>query len=493
MKIQFCGAAREVTGSCHLLTLDDGFTILLDCGLYQGRSASMKDFNENWLFNPADINCLVLSHAHIDHSGRLPKLVKDGFNQTIYATHATRELVNIMLLDSAGIQERDAEYDNKKAIKKGREADAEPLYTTEDVRSTMKLFASFNYEHWFQVHENVEVLFTDAGHILGSASVTLKITEGGKTTVVGFTGDIGRPNRPILNDPQPMPPCDILLCESTYGDRLHEEAPEETERFLQIIKKTCLEKQGKVIIPAFSVGRTQEIVYILDKLVEAKRLPSIPVYVDSPLAVNATQVFINHPECFDSHLHEYILKDPNPFGFQNLKFIRETEDSKKLNTSDEPCIIISSSGMANAGRVKHHLANNVENWRTTVLIVGYASPDSPAGQLRNGNKLVRFFGDMKKINCDVEVMDSFSAHGDYKEMLQFLDNQKGSLKKLFLVHGDFDTQIVFKKYLNDNGFPRVEIPELDEVVELTEDRLKETPQYFLPKNATNDVQVEQGE
>ncbi len=493
MKIQFCGAAREVTGSCHLLTLDSGFTILLDCGLYQGRSASMKDFNENWLFNPADINCMVLSHAHIDHSGRLPKLVKDGFNQTIFSTHATRELVNIMLLDSAGIQERDAEYDNKRALKRGDEADTEPLYTTEDVRSTMKLFASFNYAYWFPIHENVEAMFTDAGHILGSATVTLKITEGGKTTLIGFSGDIGRPNRPILNDPQPMPPCDILLCESTYGDRLHIEAPEETERFLQIIKKTCVEKQGKIIIPAFSVGRTQEIVYILDKLVEAKRLPPIPVYVDSPLGVNATQVFINHPECFDSNLHEYMLHDPNPFGFQNLKFIRKTEDSKQLNTSVEPCIIISASGMANAGRVKHHLANNVENWRTTVLIVGYASPDSPAGQLRNGNKVVRFFGEMKKINCDVEVMDSFSAHGDYKEMLQFLDNQKGSLKKLFLVHGDFDTQIIFKKYLNDNGFPRIEIPELGEVVELTEERLKETPQYFLPKNHDNDNQAEQGE
>ena len=493
MKIQFCGAAREVTGSCHLLTLDDGFTILLDCGLYQGRSALMKEFNDNWLFNPADINCMVLSHAHIDHSGRLPKLVKDGYNQTIYSTHATRELVNIMLLDSAGIQERDAEYDNKRAITRGQNADSEPLYTSEDVRSTMKLFASFNYDYWFPIHENVEVLFCDAGHILGSASVTLKITEGGKTTVIGFTGDIGRPNRPILKDPQPMPQCDVLLCESTYGDRLHEEAPEEIERFLKIVQKTCIEKRGKLIIPAFSVGRTQEIVYILDKLVEAKRLPPVPVYVDSPLGVSATQIFINHPECFDSNLHEYMLKDPNPFGFQNLTFIRKTEDSKKLNTSDQPCIIISASGMANAGRVKHHLANNVEDWRTTVLIVGYATPDSPAGQLRNGNKAVRFFGDMKKINCDVEVMDSFSAHGDYKEMLQFIDNQKVGLKKLFLVHGDFDTQIIFKKYLNDNGFPRIEIPELGEVVELTEDRLRTTPQYFLPKKADNDNQVEQGE
>lgn len=493
MKIQFCGAAREVTGSCHLLTLEDGFTILLDCGLYQGRSALMKDFNENWLFNPAEINCMILSHAHIDHSGRIPKLVKDGFCQTIFSTHATRELANIMLLDSAGIQERDAEFDNKKAVKRGAKPEAEPLYTDENVREAMKLFASYNYDHWFSIHPNVEVLFSDAGHILGSASVTLKITEGGKTTTFGFTADIGRPNRPILNDPQPMPECDILLCESTYGDRLHEEAPEEVNRFLKIVENTCVEKRGKLIIPAFSVGRTQEIVYILDKLVEAKKLPPIPVYVDSPLAVDATQVFINHPECFDGDLHEYMLKDPNPFGFQNLTFIRDTEGSKKLNTSDEPCIIISSSGMANAGRVKHHLANNLENWRTTVLIVGYASPDSPAGMLRSGAKLIRFFGEMKKVNCDVEIMDSFSAHGDYEEMVHFIENQKGGLKKLFLVHGDFDTQIVFKKYLNENGFPRVEIPELGEVVELTEDRLKTTPQYFLPKKGKDENHVEQGE
>lgn len=492
MKIQFCGAAREVTGSCHLLTLDDGFTILLDCGLYQGRSALMKDFNEKWLFNPAEINCMILSHAHIDHAGRIPKLVKDGFRQTIFSTHATRELANIMLLDSARIQESDAEYKNKKNTKSGHNTEEEPLYTTDDVRTTVKLFASYNYNYWFSIHPNIEVMFTDAGHILGSASVTLKITEGGKTTVFGFSGDIGRPNRPILNDPQPMPLCDILLCESTYGDRLHESAPEETEHFLKIIENTCVEKRGKLIIPAFSVGRTQEVVYILDKLVEAKRLPSIPVYVDSPLAVSATQVFINHPECFDGELHEFMLHDPNPFGFQNLNFIHDTEASKQLNTSDEPCIIIASSGMANAGRVKHHIANNIEKPSTTILIVGYASPDSPAGQLRNGAKTIRLFGEVKKVNCDVEIMDSFSAHADYKEIQQFLDNQKAGLKKLFLVHGDFDTQIVFKKYLNDNGFPRVEIPELGETVELTEDRLKTTPQYSLSK--TNDeIQVEQGE
>jgi metallo-beta-lactamase family protein len=488
MTIQFCGAAREVTGSCHLLTLDDGFKILLDCGLYQGRSALMKDFNDRWLFNPAEINCMILSHAHIDHAGRVPKLVKDGFNQTIYATHATRELAAIMLLDSARIQESDAEFKNKKAKKQ----EETPLYTTENAREAMKLFASFGYNVWFSIHPNVEIMFTDAGHILGSASVTLKITEGGKTTTFGFSGDIGRPNRPILNDPQPMPPCDILLCESTYGDKLHQAAPEETDRFLQILKHTCIEKRGKVIIPAFSVGRTQEVIYILDKLVETKQLPAIPVYVDSPLAVNATQVFINHPECFDNEVHDFMLRDPNPFGFQSLVFIQDTEGSKKLNSSDEPCIIIASSGMANAGRVKHHIANNIEKARTTILIVGYASPDSPAGQLRNGVKTINLFGETKRVNCDVEVMDSFSAHADYNEIYHFLENQKAGLQKLFLVHGDYETQIIFKKFLNENGFPRVEIPELNEVVELTADRLETTPQYFSSKTK-DEKQVEQGE
>ena len=492
MTIQFCGAAREVTGSCHLLTLDNGYKILLDCGLYQGRNALMKDFNEKWLFNPAEIDCMVLSHAHIDHTGRIPKLVKDGFNKTIFSTHATRELANIMLLDSAGLQENDAKFSNKKALQRGQPANEEPLYTVNDAREAVKLFASFNYNQWFTIHENVEVLFTDAGHILGSASVTLKITEGGKTTTFGFTADIGRPNRPILNDPQPMPPCDILLCESTYGDRLHKAAPEETDRFLQILKHTCLEKRGKVIIPAFSIGRTQEIIYILDKLVESKQLPLIPVYIDSPLAMSATQIFVNHPECFDPELHNFMLKDPNPFGFQNLNFVRDTEGSKKLNTSNEPCIIIASSGMANAGRVKHHIANNIEKTSTTILIVGYASPDSPAGQLRNGAKTINLFGEEKHVNCAVEIMDSFSAHGDYKEMYQFIDNQKVSLKKLFLVHGDFETQIIFKKFLNDNGFPRVEIPALGEIIELTEARLQTTPQYFSEKTHT-EKQVEQGE
>lgn len=486
MKIKFCGAAREVTGSCHLITLDDGFTILLDCGLYQGRNEAMADFNEKWLFEPSKIDCLLLSHAHIDHTGRLPKLVKDGFNKTIYATHATRDLSGLMLLDSAKIQENDAEYDKKRAKKQGKTSESEALYTVEDARQTLQLFAGYNYNVWFKIKENVDVMFTDAGHILGSASISIKITEGSKITRLGFTADIGRPNRPILRDPQPMPPCDILLCESTYGDRLHHAAPEETTRFQAIIEATCVKKRGKLIIPAFSVGRTQEVVYILDKLVEAGKLPPIPVYVDSPLAVEATTVFVNHPECFDDEVHDYLMQDPNPFGFRNLNFVRDTEGSKKLNSSQEPCIIIASSGMANAGRVKHHIANNIENPATTILIVGYASANTPAGQLRDGAKTIELFGKDLTVRADVEVMDSFSAHGDYNEILQMIDNQIDSCKNLFLVHGDYAVQQVFQDFLHKNKFESVSIPALGDEVEFDENFkaiwLKETPQYQAIKS-----------
>ena len=467
MKIKFCGAAREVTGSCHLVTLDSGFTLLLDCGLYQGNSPQLANFNNEWLFNPADIDCMILSHAHIDHTGKIPKLVKDGYKNIINFTHATRGLCAIMLLDSAGIQERDAEFDNKRAEKSGQKADAEPLYTTEDVQQAMKQFASFGYNRWVRIHPQVEMVFTDAGHILGSACVTLKITEGGKTTMLGFTADIGRPNRPILNDPQPMPLVDYLLCESTYGDRLHGVEPEELTRFLKIITDTCIDKRGKVIIPAFSVGRTQEIVYMLDKLANEGLLPRIPVYVDSPLAVDATDVFIDHPECFDEQMHKYMVKDPNPFGFKDLIYIRKVEDSKALNDSIQPCIIISSSGMANAGRVKHHIYNNLENPRNTILLVGYASPNTPAGQLRDGAKYLRLFGDTKMVNARIEIMDSFSAHADYKEILQFIDNQKNRVKNIFLVHGDYEVQQIFQKTLNNADFHNVAIPALGEEVEIS--------------------------
>ncbi|MGB1216861.1 MAG: MBL fold metallo-hydrolase, partial [Saprospiraceae bacterium] len=278
MKVQFCGAAQQVTGSSHLITLSDGYKILLDCGIYQGRDDEMKDFNENWLFKPSEIDCLILSHAHIDHTGRVPKLVKDGFRGTILCTHATRSLCSIMLMDSAKIQERDAHYHNKKNKDK-----KEPLYNTKDALETMRQFTGLSYERWHYVHDGVRLMFRDAGHILGSSSVTLEVEENDKKIRFGFTGDIGRPERPILRDPQPMPKVDYLICESTYGNKEHEARPKEHEKFLSIIKEVCVENQGKLLIPAFSVGRTQEIVHMLDKMHNEGVLPKIPVYVDSPL------------------------------------------------------------------------------------------------------------------------------------------------------------------------------------------------------------------
>ncbi len=469
MKIKFCGAAREVTGSSHLITLDDGFCILLDCGLYQGgdeeeQGHAMEDFNRKWQFNPEKIDCLVLSHAHIDHSGRIPKLVADGFRGRIYATNATRDLCGIMLLDSARIQEYDAEYQNKKLRR--NEPEVQPLYVPEDVRRTMRQFASYNYDQWFFIHPNVRVMFRDAGHILGSANVTLEIQENGRTVRFGFTGDIGRPNRPILEDPTPMPEVDYLICESTYGDREHESAPGEAAHLARVVQHTCVEKKGKLIIPAFSVGRTQELVYMLDKLHHAGQLPKVPVFVDSPLAVNATEVFVNHPECFDSEVHQYMMENEDPFGFNGLTYIRSVEGSKQLNAMQKPAIIISASGMMNAGRIRHHLFNGIENKRNTFLIVGYCSPETPGGRLREGAKSLRVFGQNLQVLADVEIMDSFSAHGDRVEMLDFIRNQQQSVKKIWLVHGTLDRQEKWRDYLRQNGFPNVAIPELGQEEQL---------------------------
>lgn len=473
MKLTFCGAAKHVTGSSHLITLDNGYKILLDCGLYQGYADEMEGFNSSWrYFNPLEIDCLVLSHAHIDHSGRIPKLVKDGFDGCIYSTHATRSLCAIMLLDSAKIQERDAEYHNKKELKKKKKKKntktnlVEPLYVTEDAKEAINMFVGFSYERWNKIADGVEVMFRDAGHILGSASVTLRITEGGKTTMLGFTGDIGRPDRPILRDPKQMPAVDYLISESTYGDKEHEDKPAQEDMFLKIIKETCLEKKGKLIVPAFSVGRTQEIVYMLDQMEHAGKLPKIPVYVDSPLAVNATQVFGSHPECFDNDLNEYLLINDDPFGFNSLSYVHEVAESKALNASQEPCIIISSSGMMNAGRIRHHLFNSLADKKNTLLIVGYCSPNTAGGIIKAGAEKIKLFGEWIDINADVKTMDSFSAHGDRKEMLNFMDNQKASLKKLFLVHGEEDTQLHFKSYLNENGLNEIEIPNLGDEFEL---------------------------
>jgi metallo-beta-lactamase family protein len=466
MKIQFCGAARTVTGSKHLITASDGTKILLDCGFFQGHGAETDSLNRTFLFDPASIDFLVLSHAHIDHSGNIPNLVKQGFRGPIICTGATADLCRIMLTDSAHIQENDIKYINKHRLKRGEEL-LKPLYSVKDVEKCISLFVKVPYDQLYTVYENLKVKFTDSGHILGSAAVNLELTENGLTKKICFTGDIGRYNGSILKDPQPFPQADYLITESTYGDRLHGDGTYSLEELFNAVFNTCITKKGKLIIPAFSLGRTQELVYALDQLSNKGMLPKINVYVDSPLSVNATSIMRNHPECFNEDILEYMKKDDNPFGFANLIYVQDVEESKHLNDSKEPCIIISASGMADAGRIKHHLKNNIENPNNTVLMVGYAEPNSLGGKLRSGQKIVKIFGQEYKVNADVVVIDSYSAHGDYLEMLRYFECQdKTKTNQVFLVHGEYETQLIWKEKLLDAGFKHITIPALGDIIEI---------------------------
>jgi metallo-beta-lactamase family protein len=439
MEIRFCGAARTVTGSCHLLTLDDGYKILLDCGLYQGRDEEFEDFNANWMFDPGDIDCMVLSHAHIDHCGRIPRLVKDGYKREIICTSATRDLAAVMLIDSAKIQESDAYYQNRRSKKKGLPASAKPLYTNEDACDSLQSFVGISYGAWHFIRPGLSVILKDSGHIFGSASVTLRIERQGEEPLyLGFSGDIGRPDRPILKDPQPMEELDYLICESTYGGERHNQLPQDVEDLLTVIRETCVENGGKLLIPAFSVGRTQELVHTLDKLENEGRLPQVPVYVDSPMAVNATEVFRLHPECFDREIMDYMLDDPNPFRFNDLKYIRRTDESKELNYLQGPAIIISASGMMTGGRIIHHLYNHIEDPKNTILIVGFCAPHTLGARIRRGDKKIRIFGQELRVRAKVKIMDSYSAHGDEPEMLEYLSSlSRDKLKRIFLVHGTY--------------------------------------------------------
>jgi metallo-beta-lactamase family protein len=370
-----------------------------------------------------------------------------------------------MLMDSAKIQVKDSEYFNKKRQKR-HEEEIDPLYTPEDVEPVLALFKMVNYENWHAIDKEISFLFRDAGHILGSASVTLKIhTKHEGDILLGFTGDVGRPKRPILKDPIPMPECDYLITESTYGGRRHEASPEDVNHLLDVIYETCIRNGGKVIIPAFSVGRTQEIVYMLNNLWNEKRLPKIPVYVDSPLSVNVTGIYAKHPECYDQEIREIMKRDPNPFGFQCLEFITDTQDSKELNTSKEPCIIISASGMAESGRIVHHIKHQIENASSTILIVGYASEHSLAGRLRKKPDFVKIFGQEHRVNARIEIMDSFSAHGDEEELVQFLSNQnRKRLKNIFLVHGEEEGLQAFSTRLQKEGFSQTTIPAYSDII-----------------------------
>ena len=466
MKITFHGAANTVTGSKHLITLEDGRTILLDCGMFQGHGVDADKLNNRWGFDPHKIDFLVLSHAHIDHSGLIPKLVKDGFRGKIFATPATYDLCEIMLEDSAHIQEYDVFYINKRRKKQGKPL-LEPLYEAKDVQPALDKFHTVNYNKPYEIDKGILLTYTDAGHIIGSAAVHLDIQDFSKSYKITFTGDIGRYNNKILKSPEPFRQAEYIITESTYGDILHKESTLTEQRLLDIVKRTCIEKKGKLIIPAFSVGRTQEMVNMLNNLQFENKLPAIKVYVDSPLSTDATNIYKKHKECFNEDILEYMEQDPTPFGFKNLNYLHDVEESKKLNFSEEPCIIISASGMADAGRVKHHIANNVSNAKNTILIVGWCSPNSLGRKLLRGDKEVRIFGETHAVNAEVLVMNEFSAHGDYAEMLRYLSCQNpNEVKQLFLVHGDDDVLPQWEKRLQDAGFNNIATPQLHETFEL---------------------------
>ncbi|NCI51449.1 MBL fold metallo-hydrolase [Sediminibacterium roseum] len=463
MQLSFHGAARTVTGSKHLLTLNNGKQVLLDCGLFQGMGKDTDALNASFGFDPRSVSCLVLSHAHIDHSGLIPKLVKEGFNGPIYATPATKELAAILLEDSAHIQRDDTRFINKRRARQGLPP-YEPLYDIDDAVRALDLFKSMNYDEWTKIEEGVEVLFTDAGHIIGSAAVHLKIEEAGKTTSLSFSGDVGRYNDAILRAPATFPQADYIILESTYGNRLHDDVTGTTDHFHEWIVKTCIQKKGKLIIPAFSVGRTQELLFTLNQLELEKRLPQIPVYVDSPLSREATELVKAYPQYFNQTIQEIMRTDSDPFDFKGLTFIKTVDESKRLNELPQPCIIISASGMADAGRVKHHIMNNISDERNTILMVGYCEPRSLGGRLMNGAKEVKIFGEQYKVIAEVGQMRSMSAHGDYDDLCQFIKGQ--SPRKIFLVHGEYDVQQEFAKRLRSKGYRAVEIPEQHAVTNL---------------------------
>lgn len=459
MKIAFHGAARTVTGSKHLLTLKNSKKILLDCGLFQGGKESFV-LNQEFGFDPKEVNAMILSHAHIDHSGLIPKLVKEGFKGPIFCSIATLDMATILLRDSAKIQEDDTKYMNKSRKEKHLPF-LEPLYTVEDVESALPFLVPMKMDVYFDVLEGVKCMLTEAGHILGSNIVNLKITEDKKERHLCFTGDIGRYNDPILKSPAPFPQAEIIICESTYGDTLHDDLAISDTLLIDEITNTCIQKRGKLLIPSFSVGRTQEIVYALNRLDIENKLPNIKFYVDSPLSYLATEVTRKHKECFNKSLLKFMEKDKDPFEFKNLHFITEIEESKALNSSKEPCVIISASGMADAGRIKHHIANNINNAKNTILIVGYCEPNSLGARLQTNAPQVKIFGQYYDKNAEIKKIKSFSAHADYSDIFQFLSCQDPLLvDKFFIVHGEYDVQLNFKKKLLKKGFDFIEIPEI---------------------------------
>ena len=466
MKISFHGAARTVTGSKHLVQLDNGENFLLDCGLFQGMGRDTDSLNASFGFDASKVNFVILSHAHIDHSGLLPKLAKEGFKGNIYCTPATKALVEILLEDSAMIQRDDAKYGNKRRARQGL-APIEPLYDMDDVNIVLPLLTIVEYNQPTKISNSVELLFTDAGHIIGSAAVSLKIKEGKETKTLTFSGDVGRYRDMILRSPATFPQADTIIIESTYGDKLHDIIHTTPDDILKWIEKTCVEQKGNLIIPAFSVGRTQEILFELNQLSLEKRLPHIPVYVDSPLSIEATDVVKMFPKYFNKKIQQILEVDDDPFDFEGLRYIKSVEESKALNEDLHPKVIISASGMADAGRVKHHIKNNISNAKNTILLVGYCEPHSLGGRLMNGAKVVKIYSEEYPVIAKVGSIRSMSAHGDYEDLMQFLGCQNPDLvSQVFIVHGEAKVQDHFAERLRKKGFKEVIAPEMHDTVNI---------------------------
>jgi metallo-beta-lactamase family protein len=462
MKISFHGAAQTVTGSKHLISLDNGKNILLDCGMFQGMGDETLGLNEDFGFNPADVDYMFLSHAHVDHSGLIPKLVKEGFNGRIFGSHGTLDMTDILLRDSAFIQAADAKFMNKKRLEQDLPF-IEPLYTIEDVEASIKLFESIQSGYPVKIDEDVEVTLYDVGHILGATMIFLTLTENGNKTTVAFSGDVGRYGDPILKSPAIFPQADYIIIESTYGNRLHDKVDTTPETLRTIIEETCIGKRGKLIIPAFSVGRTQELLFALNELELDYRLPDVSYYVDSPLSTRATEVVKRHPECFNRAVQKIMRYDKDPFDFKGLHYIEDKRESQALNSTEEPCVIISASGMAEAGRVKHHIANSIGNPRNTILMVGYCEKHTLGARLKEKPDEVTIYGERFPVKADIQSIESMSAHADYNDLCQYISTQEPKeVKRVFIVHGEPEAQEAFKKRLYNKGFMDIVIPYIHE-------------------------------
>jgi metallo-beta-lactamase family protein len=471
MQITFHGAAQTVTGSQHLLSLN-GTHVLLDCGLYQGSRKEAEFRNRTFLHDPAQLDAVVLSHAHIDHSGLLPMLVRKGFKGPIYATAATQDLCRYMLLDSGHIQEADAEYLNRRARKRGQPADFEPLYTQADAEAALKLFRGVRYKTPTAVAPGLEATFIDAGHILGSASVVLDVKEraglGTRSYRLAFSGDIGRMNLPILRDPVLLAGRDVdyAIMEATYGGRDHRPPDAAFAELTEVVKATVA-RGGKIIIPSFAVGRAQELIYELNRLIQAGEIPPLPVYVDSPLATNVSEVFSEHQDLYDEETLAFMRETrTRAFAFSSLHYTRSVEESKAINEMKGPLVVISASGMAESGRILHHLRNNIEDPRNTILIVSWQAPNTLGRRLAEHDPEVRIFGDAYKVRAQVATINGYSGHAGHDLLVRWATALKPSVKQIFLVHGEPESLVALRQSLNQNGLPNVHDPQLHETVEI---------------------------